>query len=168
MKGFRFHRYLQHLSEIPMTRFAPLMVGLLSIAACTSSRDTALQEIPSGFRVAIAEGGGFTGLWQGYTVHADGSVDEWSGSTGQTSTRQQTPLSPQTLRELWTTFYADSTLQHQSIAEAGDLTRTLEVTAGQDTFRYSWVPRPSAQGLAGALQAYYHLVLQQVTAERKE
>ncbi len=151
-----------------MMRSALLLTVLSFIAGCTSSKDVAVLHVPADFRVAIAEGGGFTGLWQGYSVRADGSVEEWSGPAGRTATTHLGTLSAGAVGQLWNAFRADTLLQGHEFEESGDLTRTLEITADQQTLHHRWIPRSTPDGQAAALQTYYHLVLQHVSALKKE
>lgn len=152
--------------ETLLVRTILLVAVLLGTASCTSSRDAAQEYLPPDFHVEIAEGGGFTGLWQGYAVERDGTVTEWSGTPGNATTRTRRTLAANAVLDLWNAYSADSSLHNQTSDQTGDLTRTLVVTAEKKTVRFSWVPRPSADGTVAALQRYYHFVLQHATAGR--
>jgi hypothetical protein len=95
--------------------------------------------IPDGFSVMFGAGGGFAGLWNGYTVQADGSVLQWKGRYAEERTAPAGELSPEQMQILWTCldkhqFFA------QDLQDYGNQTAVIRVTTAVDTHRVAWRP----------------------------
>ena len=87
-----------------------------------TKRDNSITQIES-FKITIASGGGFTGLYKGYALHSDGQVVHWQRfGAGQDST-------------LWTiSGTADQILDFkQRLEESGVLSQTFQKTGNMTT-----------------------------------
>ena len=53
--------------------------GVIFYAGChKKSAETTTQQHPLiPFEISISTGGGFTGLYQGFTLHSDGKIEQW-------------------------------------------------------------------------------------------
>jgi hypothetical protein len=139
--------------------FSSLLTTILGIAtplfllSCQFSEATKphlLSETspPSDFQLVIGEGGGFVGRWNGYIVDSTGTVFSWSGVTPGQNAKQTMVLARPQFDKLWQTivkarfFDIDTT-------ESGNITLTMQVTAGGMVHRASWAkPAEIRQRLA--------------------
>src|SRR5262247_1248393 len=79
-----FHSSLAGKEFMSPTRlFCSMSISMfLLFAACSKENKSAAQgaeALPSDFRFAFGQGGGFTGMWQGYTIDSSGAIYAWQG-----------------------------------------------------------------------------------------
>ncbi len=89
--------------------------------------------------MTLGQGGGFAGLWSGFTIEADGSIVEWSGPVAESNTRPAGTLTPEQAAAVWrdviqTDFFS------QKIDERGEMTAFLKIYADSIEHRVSWIP----------------------------
>lgn len=123
--------------------FILLIVTIFLLPACSKKAANQQPPMPEDFSLMFGEGGGVTGLWQGHTIQADGTILAWEGKTAGATPRPAGKLSSKQVKALWqqlhaTNFFADTTKDH------GNLTTFMRVTANQQTHEASWTPQLGA------------------------
>ncbi len=60
-------------------QLAACCLGAIFCIACNKKSAEKTPEQPAivPFRISISTGGGFTGLYQGFTLHSDGKIEQW-------------------------------------------------------------------------------------------
>ena len=60
-------------------KFAACCLGVIFCIACNKKSAEKTPEQPAivPFQISISTGGGFTGLYQGFTLHSDGKIEQW-------------------------------------------------------------------------------------------
>jgi hypothetical protein len=118
----------------------------------------ALPNVPVDFRLLIGEGGGFTGSYAGYLVHADGSLYEWRSRSAAEDTvllARLTPAQLEALRERVAQGLTDADFD-----ETGNVSAFIDLTDGGRRRRVTWV-RSAAEEFAEAARLedlYRHLL----------
>ncbi len=92
---------------------------------------------PDDFAMAFGKGGGFAGLWQGYTIAADGTVAQWEGRIAPDSLAPTGSLSTAQVDSLWQRVNALDffSLENQG---TGNMTGYIEVAAQGQTHVVRW------------------------------
>ena len=147
-----------------------LMIALLAFA-CSKTKKPAgsnSQDIPADLQIQFGEGGGFTGMWQGYTIQADGTVSTWQGRTVGDKPEVIGKLSSEQLQALWREVQSADFFA-QSLSETGNMTAILQVTANKKQHVVKW-PAASAQALpqAASLQQLQSFCQKLVDSLEKE
>lgn len=95
--------------------------------------------IPEDFNMVVGQGGGFAGLWKGYTIEADGTVKAWSGLIQNEKAEVVGKLDADQLQALWAQVQ-ESDYFGQKSQEVGNMTAFLEITADSTMHRTTWIP----------------------------
>jgi hypothetical protein len=130
--------------------YAVCLFSLPLFAFCSQSDDSSQKDLvlsqtgqaplPSDLTITFGEGGGVTGMWEGFTIHPDGAVLRWHGREPGADPQQAGRLPETTRRALWTEIGRMDFFNNQS-SEAGDLTRFVQVIADKKSHRVQWVPQ---------------------------
>ncbi|MFH1844779.1 MAG: hypothetical protein ABIF77_16435 [bacterium] len=123
-------------------RFLGLLLMILFglLAGCKSTPEsTGVADIPADLAIVFGEGGGFTGMWTGHTVAADGTVSKWHGKVAEENPEPVGRLSPDQRAALWARLIEADFVSIQS-TEVGNLTRFIKVVAAGKTHEVSWIP----------------------------
>lgn len=116
-------------------------MGCMEWSGCAQSRaSTEAADVPADFMMTFGQGGGFAGLWSGYIIHADGGVAQWKGLVAREDTTDIGTLTPEEVATLWQQVQAVDYFDHR-LAESGNMTSFVEVTANGATHRTSWATR---------------------------
>ncbi len=113
---------------------ALLVVATLSCAKSTGDRT---ESVPDDFRMRFGEGGGVTGLWQGSTVHADGTVASWQGRSEKAEDEAAGKIDAKSCAMLWKSV-EDAGFFELDSRPPGNMTRVIEVTAEGRTHSVRW------------------------------
>lgn len=121
------------------------IVPLLTIfsLACSSSSSTSkseLPKVPSDLRITIGSGGGFSGIWKGYTLLAGDSIMEWEGKSIGENPKYVGTLRRDTLAQLWQTVQDEHFLEQQSHTVAANFVQLFTVSAGGVEREFIWQP----------------------------
>ncbi len=122
----------------------------LSFAACSKENKSSPQETdkpPADFSLVFGEGGGFTGLWQGYTINAEGSISSWQGRMAGENAKPSGQLSGKQMKALWQELHKTSFFTQES-DERGNMTAIMRVTANGATKELAWIPQMNAASAA--------------------
>jgi hypothetical protein len=154
---------------------AVCLVSLSLLAFCSRSDDPAQKDLvqsqtsqaplPSDLTITFGEGGGITGLWEGFTVRPDGAVLRWRGRAPDTDPEPAGHLPEGMRRALWAEIRRLDFFNDQS-SEVGDLTRFVQVTADNKSHRVQWIPRMGHAQEGHVLTMLYKQC--QATAEKAE
>ena len=150
-----------------MTKAQLSFVFFLSLlVACSSAKEgnsSQQSPLPGDFFIEVGEGGGFTGLWQGYSVDSTGAVQELSGRTLGAARAPVGTLSADSLRSLWRHITESGILSEAPSLAAGNMTRTLTITAHGATTRYSWPKSLSPERSTARLDDLYTYIVAMIT-----
>ena len=127
----------------PLSFYAllPALVACLGWSGCArSNATTQVADVPADFTMTFGQGGGFAGLWSGYVIQADGTVQTWRGAATREDTTAAGMLEPEDLAALWEEVQ-ESHYFDQDVQETGNMTSFIELTANGTTHRTSWVTR---------------------------
>jgi hypothetical protein len=124
--------------------------------SCTQSSKQAVngKRIPDDLTIVVGQGGGFTGLWQGYTIRADGSVLEWHGKAPEANSNLKGRITQQRLLSIWNQIEQQHFFSIDA-REYGNMTITMRVTANQRTHEVSWPGGTEQSALSADLKALY-------------
>ena len=92
---------------------------------------------PADFAAMVGQGGGVTGLWQGYTMEAGGDVQAWEGRMAGENPKPAGRLGRDDRSRLWRLVQEKSFLSMEP-GVPGNMTYFLEVTADAKTHRVQW------------------------------
>lgn len=110
------------------------------------------QEVPADLRIQFGEGGGFAGMWQGYTIEADGTVLSWQGRAVGEKSEVIGKISKDELQALWREVQSANFFS-QSLSETGNMTAIFRVTANDEQHEVSWAATGAqAQPQAASMQ----------------
>ena len=142
---------------------------LLILSSCSQTQKSPVNEaqVPSDFGIVFGEGGGFAGLWQGYTIKPDGTVLGWQGRVAEQNPRVIGKLSRAQQLALWQQVQGLDyfTLDSQ---ERSNMTAFMRVTAKGNTHAVSWLAGSKESGIASSLQKIYgfcHETVGQITKD---
>jgi hypothetical protein len=93
--------------------------------------------MPTDFQLVIGEGGGFTGLWSGYAVDSIGTVSSWRGTSPDQNLKRTLKLARPQFDKLWQ-MIANAHFFDIDSTGTGNMTITMQVTAGGKVHRTSW------------------------------
>ena len=122
----------------------------LSFAACSKENKSSApgtDKPPADFNLVFGEGGGFTGLWQGFAIHADGTVTSWQGKAPGENAKPSGKLSGKQMKALWQEIHKSSFFS-QEMNERGNMTAIMRVTANGATKELAWIPQFDAAAAA--------------------
>jgi hypothetical protein len=120
------------------------LIPAILLLACSASRlDDISQESgplpPKDFHCEVGEGGGFTGLWNGYDVDSTGNVLSLSGRRPNELRTHRGSLSEGPFKALWRHIVESGVLTNPYTSSTGNMTRSLVVSANGRTVRLTWV-----------------------------
>jgi hypothetical protein len=118
-------------------KYLPILLAIVAIAACSSS-NTAAQRVPSDLVIRFAEGGGFTGRWEGAAITGDGTVRSWSPGVRDSVFVALGKLSSSTMNALWQKIEKEGLLDRPGGGAAGNMTRSIQLTSGGKTVEVRW------------------------------
>ncbi len=133
-----------------------LFCGALQFA-CSSAAPTfhsQTPDIPAKFTIDVGEGGGFTGLWSGYSIVTGDTLLVWSGKSMGENPRYAGTLQHDTITALWSTISADHLIEKPSIDTSSNFTRTVVISANGAVHRFSWIPTSTPDTAIAAVSAF--------------
>jgi hypothetical protein len=100
--------------------------------------------VPADLKIVFGEGGGFSGLWSGYTILAGDTVFSWKGkSFGENPTFAGT-LPHDSLESLWQVIQELQLLERPSNVIRANYVQALAVSAHGADHMFAWEPSMSA------------------------
>jgi hypothetical protein len=116
-----------------------LSVLLFAAGSCSSSPSgDPVPASPPDFRLSVGEGGGFSGLWTGFTLTVGDSVFQWTGRLPGENRVYAGRLSSDSLRALWRDVDASGLLDSASADVQANLVHVLVLRAGGRERTISW------------------------------
>ena len=133
---------------------------LFLLAGCKSSNDAtenlaALPPLPPDLSISCSSGGGFSGLWTGFTFEADQDVWQWQGMGNTYDSTLIGRIPPDTLYQLW------QELQNMSFFEltqsqTGNMTTAIEARANERSNKVRWPTKVySVEGMQSPTDSFY-------------
>lgn len=116
--------------------------------------DAPVADVPDDFLLRFGRGGGMTGQWSGYMLHADGTVQRWSGFGGEEDAEGAGHVSGDEVAAVWQRLQDDDFFEIE-VEETGNMTAFIEATADGAEHRVSWVPGSDTAATASTLQDLY-------------
>ena len=120
-----------------LPRLALVLTVIVGLACAKSAGDGGGVAVPEDFQLRIGQGGGITGLWNGHTVGADGTVSAWEGRSERAEPTDAGSIPETACASLWREVQEASFFELDASAP-GNMTRVLEVTAGGRTHTTRW------------------------------
>ncbi len=157
-------------SEISLrVGFVLLLLSLGSgLVACGGANGTrTMDAMPPDFSIVIGSGGGYSGMWEGHRIDADGAVTAWSGVAEREEARRVGSLSESHMASLWQRIHDDGLLDLQ-ISESGNLTTFIEMTANGSTRRLSWATGSQAEDPTSTAASVYQYVRDVIATEASD
>jgi|GEM_PF-1596159 len=104
--------------------FSTLVIAMFAIilASCCSCNN-----IPVNFTVEIGSGGGFTGMWSGFTLEANGQVKSWNGKMQGENPKEYQALKNDKMRQIHGKIKSSKILDLH-LQEPGNMTKYLKIT----------------------------------------
>ncbi|MCA9735330.1 MAG: hypothetical protein H6696_03770 [Deferribacteres bacterium] len=149
--------------KILCRNFASLLVLAIFIA-CTGNHENKNSDSspPDDLTIVFGEGGGITGLWQGYTIESDGSVLTWQGRVAEANPTAAGKISEEALSRLWQSIN-ENKIFTQSGTEPGNITRFLRITSKKQKKQLNWAQ--SVNDKTSELNQFYDLCREIVSQE---
>lgn len=123
--------------------------------------------LPDSLSVIFGQGGGFAGLWNGYTVQPDGLVLKWQGYVAENNAQAYGRLDTAGMQTLWHAL-SEADIMHAESQPIGNVTAYVRVTADTATHRVSWRPRPVGVEGATKLDTLMHKLDALVLGHKQE
>lgn len=130
--------------------FGVLIFSLLCVSCSKKNKqpDGTPKNVPSDFSIRFGEGGGFTGLWKGYTIQADGTILSWQGRMAGENPKIAGQVSVEQVQALWQEIQNADFFVTQA-DQKGNMTKFMLVTANSKSHEVSW-PGEMGQKAASA------------------
>jgi hypothetical protein len=105
-------------------------------AGCCHCKDSIYAGKP--FSIELSSGGGFSGLWNGFILHSDGTIESWQGKQSKTEgvTRLGT-IDAGEINEIKAMIEKDG-IMGRAFRETGNMTTMLRVTDGDEMRFITW------------------------------
>ena len=84
---------------------------------------------PKDLVIEIGSGGGFTGLWSGYSLLADGAVISWKGKKQGDNPKEYQKLNEEKVQKIWNLIESSKAFEIK-YQEPGNLSKSLRISAG--------------------------------------
>ena len=122
-----------------------------------TKRDNSITQIES-FKITIASGGGFTGLYKGYTLHSDGQVVHWQRfGAGQDSVLWTAKGNAEQIDNFKKKLEESGALS-QPFQETGNMTTTVTLALPDTSYTWSWPGTGVNDNTPDVLKELYPLV----------
>jgi hypothetical protein len=120
---------------------------LLAHPGCSPTSSSSRNEstpVPTDFKIVFGEGGGFSGLWSGYSIHADDTVYLWKGRSFGENPIFAGTLPHDSLESLWQVIQELQLLERPSNVIRANYVQALAVSADGSEHMFAWEPTMSA------------------------
>lgn len=117
---------------------------------CSPSSDSSRADVslPSNFKIEVAEGGGFTGMWSGYSILPGDSILEWNGRPGEMHTTYAGRLPHDTTIALLHEVKAGHLLDVRPNVVPGNYTHTLSIALDGSAHEFGWASGVEADNVS--------------------
>jgi len=140
------------------------LVLLAVVIGCGGSDDAPPR--PDSLQVSFGQGGGVTGHWRGFTIHPDGSLDEWGAPGAEDDTVQVGIVREPGREAMWKAIQRSGFLETTS-DERANMTRTIQVVVDGAVHRAWWPLTIRGGSELDPLYEELHALVQAHRAERQ-
>jgi hypothetical protein len=143
--------FLQESLPVILSRMLVVTFALLPSLGCSPNSSSMHNEsfpLPTDLQIVFGEGGGFSGLWSGYSIHADDTVYEWKGRSFGENPVYAGTLLHDSLEALWHGVLELRLLEHQSSVIRANYVHALAVSADGSEHMFAWEPSMSTDSTA--------------------
>lgn len=130
-----------------------ICVSCLFIYSCENAMQK--SQIPADFVVMLGEGGGFTGQWQGVTIGNHGEISRWQGATPGENAKPFARMAAADVEKIWQAIKAGNLMNLELVA-SGNLTRFVQITAGNKNHPISWAVVSRSTGNTAIAEKFYN------------
>lgn len=121
-----------------MVTVVMVLASVAGLGGCRSCPDTDRpSHVPDDFRVTLAKGGGFTGLWQGQTLLGTGAVWRWSGFGAASDSTLVGVLPRAVVDSVWADVLATGLLDRE-VRGSGNLSARISISGAGRSAELSW------------------------------
>lgn len=128
-----------------------LWVGVLACSNTSDRESRSAAEGASNFEIALSSGGGFTGLYRGCRLYADGRVEAWQERGGGDSLLWQRSVDVELVEKLRGKLLKSGALGRPHNT-AGNMTVAIVYATADTSYRWSW---DQSKGAPAELAAWY-------------
>ncbi len=121
-------------------KLAACFLGILFCIAChkKSAETTPQQDAIVPFQISIATGGGFTGLYQGFTLHSDGKIEQWQQDrAGEVKILKSIQGDAKEFVKFRKELERDDIFKIK-LTQTGNMTSKIVYQKGDSTFVWTW------------------------------
>lgn len=144
---------------------------LLSIGCKSNTRNNLVtdQKIQPGqsteksnefIKMTIATGGGFTGLWNGYSLYPDGKIERWQRFPAKADSILQTVHTDNSKVTEFSQNLLQSGMIGKTYQNPGNMTTVITFTLPDTTYSWSWSGTGATEDLPVELKNWYKVVQQ--------
>ncbi len=151
------------MTKLNLIAVVVAIASFMAIWSCSHIRsNNSMQKDPRPeFSLLFGEGGGITGLWQGFTVGADGLILRWEGRVAGENAKTAGFLSRDELVSIWKRS-TELGLLAPGISQKGDLTYYVLLTSNGSKKEYTWIEDGSSSSkILHNFYSYCRLLIEQ-------
>ncbi len=134
--------------------FSLLLLAEFGCSSASSSKHAEATSLPADLRIIIGEGGGFSGLWSGYSIRASIPVFEWKGTSLGENPIFAGTLPHDSLSALWQAARDLHLLEQPSKAVHANYVQALAIATGGAEHLFQWEPSISPDGSTAPAVAF--------------
>jgi hypothetical protein len=113
-------------------------IGFVACSNMGDKKSEATAEKASYFKIALSSGGGFTGIYRGYSLYGDGRVEAWQSWAGKgDSLLWQGVVERGEVERIRGELQKSGALDKR-FAGAGNMTAVVAYETADTTYRWSW------------------------------
>jgi hypothetical protein len=104
--------------------------SLLSLSCSSSPQsgsDSESRHVPGDFQITVGQGGGISGIWQGYAIRGGDSVYAWTGREPESNSTFLGLIPADSLLALWNVLGSTHLLDSASVRTYSNYSRMLSI-----------------------------------------
>jgi len=121
-------------------KLAACFFGIIFCIACHKKSTEKTSQHPAivPFQISIATGGGFTGVYQGFTLHSDGKIEQWQKDrAGEVKILKYTQVDAKEFVKFRKELERDDIFKIK-LTQTGNMTTKIVYQKGDSTFVWTW------------------------------
>lgn len=113
------------------------ILGTLIYLSCSSLKSK--KNYPEDLNISFGNGGGFTGIWKGWTVDSVGNVYSWMGKVQEENARRIGFTDNKVMETLWKEI-KEGNLMNIKYQEPGNISKYIKIKANGKINTILWNP----------------------------